>query len=174
MIGLTQFLEIIQIPNNKLFQSLLSLGKNMYDKINLIKFDPPRITSQNRCIHKLTGIDACAHPHCWTHTHVYLVGLYERDNWLHWAASGSKERENKGLRSAMVSVRSLNVSSCIITCCEDCPKNCRSLAKCLVSTYKIDFPGGSASKESACSAGDLGSVPGLGKSPGEGNGNPLK
>ena len=133
----------------------------MYDEINLIKFDPPRITSQNRCIHKLTGIDACAHPHCWTHTHVYLVGLYERDNWLHWAASGSKERENKGLRSAMVSVRSLNVSSCIITCCEDCPKNCRSLAKCLVSTYKIDFPGGSASKESACSAGDLGSIPDL-------------
>ena len=34
------------------------------------------------------------------------------------------------------------------------------------------FPGGSGSKESACNAGDLGSVPGLGRSPGEGNGNP--
>ena len=33
------------------------------------------------------------------------------------------------------------------------------------------FPGGSAGKESACSAGDLGSFPGLGRSPGEGNGN---
>ena len=32
------------------------------------------------------------------------------------------------------------------------------------------FPGGSAGKESACSAGDLGSIPGLGRSPGEGNG----
>ena len=31
----------------------------------------------------------------------------------------------------------------------------------------------SVSKESACSAGDLGSIPGLGRSPGEGNGNPL-
>ena len=30
----------------------------------------------------------------------------------------------------------------------------------------------SVSKESACSAGDLGSVPGLGRSPGEGNGDP--
>ena len=30
------------------------------------------------------------------------------------------------------------------------------------------FPGGTASKESACSAGDLGSIPGLGRSPGEG------
>ena len=36
------------------------------------------------------------------------------------------------------------------------------------------FPGGSEVKESACSAGDLGSIPGLGKSPGEGNGNPLQ
>ena len=29
-------------------------------------------------------------------------------------------------------------------------------------------------KESACDAGDLGSIPGLGRSPGEGNGNPLQ
>ena len=34
-------------------------------------------------------------------------------------------------------------------------------------------PAGSNSKESACSAGDLGSIPGLGRSPGEGNDNPL-
>ena len=33
----------------------------------------------------------------------------------------------------------------------------------------LGFPGGSASKESACSVGDLGSIPGLGRSPGEGN-----
>jgi len=36
------------------------------------------------------------------------------------------------------------------------------------------FPGGSDSKASVYSAGDLGSVPGLGRSPGEGNGNPLQ
>ena len=36
------------------------------------------------------------------------------------------------------------------------------------------FPGGSDSKESACSAGDLGSIPGLGRDPGEGNGIPLQ
>ena len=35
-------------------------------------------------------------------------------------------------------------------------------------------PGDSDSKESACDAGDLGSVSGLGRSPGEGNGNPLQ
>ena len=36
------------------------------------------------------------------------------------------------------------------------------------------FPGGSAGKESTCSVGDLGSTPGLGRSPGEGNGYPLQ
>ena len=35
------------------------------------------------------------------------------------------------------------------------------------------FPWGSAGKESACNAGDLGSIPGLRRSPGEGNGYPL-
>ena len=36
------------------------------------------------------------------------------------------------------------------------------------------FPGGSEVKASACNAGDLGSIPGPGRSPGEGNGNPLQ
>ena len=36
------------------------------------------------------------------------------------------------------------------------------------------FSGGSDSKESACNAGDLCLIPGLGRSPGEGNGNPLQ
>ena len=37
-----------------------------------------------------------------------------------------------------------------------------------------NFPGGSDGKESVCNAGDLGSIPGLGRSPGEGNGYPLQ
>ena len=36
------------------------------------------------------------------------------------------------------------------------------------------FPGGSDSKESACNVGDLGSISGSGRCPGEGNGNPLQ
>ena len=36
------------------------------------------------------------------------------------------------------------------------------------------FPDGSDSKASACNAGDLGLIPGSGRSPGEGNGNPLQ
>ena len=38
----------------------------------------------------------------------------------------------------------------------------------------MGFPGGSDGKASACNAGDLGSIPGSGRSPGEGNGNPLQ
>ena len=38
----------------------------------------------------------------------------------------------------------------------------------------MGFPGGSEGKASACNAGDLSSIPGSGRSPGEGNGNPLK
>ena len=38
----------------------------------------------------------------------------------------------------------------------------------------MGFPGGSDSKESACKAGDPGSIPGSGRSPGDGNGYPLQ
>ena len=42
------------------------------------------------------------------------------------------------------------------------------------SFFDHGFPGGSEVKASASSAGDLGSIPGLGRFPGEGNGNPLQ
>ena len=38
----------------------------------------------------------------------------------------------------------------------------------------MDFPGGSEGKEPTCNAGDLGLIPGLGRSPGGGHGNPLQ
>ena len=38
----------------------------------------------------------------------------------------------------------------------------------------LDFPGSSDSKDSACNAGDPGSIPGSGRFPGEGNGYPLQ
>ena len=40
--------------------------------------------------------------------------------------------------------------------------------------FGLGFPGGSDGKESACNVGDLGSIPGLGRSPGEGNNYPLQ
>ena len=53
-----------------------------------------------------------------------------------------------------------------------------SLISKLVIIHFLDcdpgFPGGSEVKSSACNAGDLGSIPGSGRSPGEGNGNLLQ
>ena len=43
-----------------------------------------------------------------------------------------------------------------------------------VTYLKMQFPGGSEDKKSTCSAEDLGSVPGLGRSPGGGHGNTLQ
>ena len=44
----------------------------------------------------------------------------------------------------------------------------------IIYTSFVCFPSDSEVKASACNAGDLGSIPGLGRSPGEGNGNPLQ
>ena len=44
----------------------------------------------------------------------------------------------------------------------------------MLNIINMDFPGGAEGKESACNMGDLGSVPGSGKFPEEGNGNPLQ
>ena len=48
------------------------------------------------------------------------------------------------------------------------------MKKILTSKTEKGFPGGSNSKESACNVGDPGLIPGYGRSPGEGNGNPLQ
>ena len=50
----------------------------------------------------------------------------------------------------------------------------RSLQHLLLQPHNEGFPGGSDSKESVCNAGDPGLIPGSGRSPGEGNGNPLQ
>ena len=46
----------------------------------------------------------------------------------------------------------------------------------ILHSYQVSmgFPGGAEVKASACDVGDLGSIPGSGRSPGEGNGNPLQ
>ena len=49
------------------------------------------------------------------------------------------------------------------------------ILKIFVNPYCVlGFPGSSVGKESACNAGDLGSIPGLGRSPQGGHGNPLQ
>ena len=53
--------------------------------------------------------------------------------------------------------------------------SCMCLHMCYIYVmYVMGFTGGSEGKESACNAGDLGSIPGLGRFPGEGNSYPLQ
>ena len=60
-----------------------------------------------------------------------------------------------------------DISSPCLSCWPTC-----SVPLLLRSSFS--FPGGSEVKASACSAGDLGSIPGSGRSPGEENGDPLQ
>ena len=53
------------------------------------------------------------------------------------------------------------------------PTTCNSL-QTSENECRFQTCGGSHGKESACNMGDLGLIPGLGRSPGEGNGNPLQ
>ena len=72
---------------------------------------------------------------------------------------------------AFVFISSLRSPECVYVCVS-------ALGR-LVSSYRLPtatflgFPGGSDRKESACNAGDLGLIPGLGRSPGGKHGNPL-
>ena len=59
--------------------------------------------------------------------------------------------------------------------CSEFPKGQRRAKRPPASlALRNSFPGGSDGKESACNAGDQGSIPVLGRSPGEGNGYPLQ
>ena len=55
-----------------------------------------------------------------------------------------------------------------------CPEFSHISQAIALSHPGVGFPGGSDGKESACNVGDLGSVPGLGRSFGGGHGNPLQ
>ena len=54
------------------------------------------------------------------------------------------------------------------------PMNRENRDLTVTRTRSLSFPGSSDGKESACSTGGLGSIPGSGRSPGEGDGNPLR
>ena len=75
---------------------------------------------------------------------------------------------------------SMNISSCLrwakINMDHCLHRACFQLVgtECRDKQHILGFPGDSDCKASACSAGDLGSIPGSGRSPGEGNGNPLQ
>ena len=60
---------------------------------------------------------------------------------------------------------------CVCVCTYTCVCVCVCVCVCM---FVMGFPCGSAGKESSCKAEDLGSIPGLGRPPGEGKGYPLQ
>ena len=72
------------------------------------------------------------------------------------------------------------LNSCTALLCSEVLLLLRVLRVILTSNFSSAdgleglFPGGSDDKESACNVGDVGSIPGLGISPGEANGNPFQ
>ena len=71
------------------------------------------------------------------------------------------------LKSSLVNVESEAALMKVI-----CPQGRGTLTWMLNLGPVLGFPGSSDGRESACNEGDLGLIPGLGRSPGEGNGNP--
>ena len=65
----------------------------------------------------------------------------------------------------MVNLMELLILNCLGACL---------IAQLVKNPPMLGFPGGSDGKESACNAQDLGLIPGSGRAPGEGNGNPLQ
>ena len=101
-------------------------------------------------------------------------------------APGPSPRATRG-RWLRAETRSLNPDSCVRAPCmgEDVSQShqqrcdlINTFPKCIVlfssKFFILGFPGGSAGKEPACNARELGSIPGLGRSPGEETGYPLQ
>ena len=83
-----------------------------------------------------------------------------RSKSLQWINCKKKKRDGEGEQALKVEFKKHNHCVCIL----------------LGSWFKVflGFPRGSAGKESTCNAGDLGSIPGVERSSGEGNGYPLQ
>ena len=76
------------------------------------------------------------------------------------------------MKNSMTFLNCPNLSKLIHTTFSNTRSQLKSLCINLITI--MGFPGSSEVKASACNVGDLGSIPGSGRSPGEGNGNPLQ
>ena len=93
--------------------------------------------------------------------------------------------ESRHQQILFLSISSLQIDSSCCVCAPEIPYVLEALTNIseeslvhffLNSLWVLTsgFPGGSVGKESACNVGDQGLIPGLGRSPREGNGNPLQ
>ena len=91
-----------------------------------------------------------------------------------WSSQGAQEEQHKKSPAKRNTGPSTVLSASHTNRNQPC---CYGLIASIIYHFfyrSLGFPGGSAGKESACITGDLGSIPGLGRSPGEGKGYPLQ
>ena len=84
------------------------------------------------------------------------------------------EAEEQGHEPCVLYFTELFMYHAIVLGGKICFMICFVILYALRSYDPMGFPGGSDGKESACHVVDLGWIPGLGRSPGEGNGHPLQ
>ena len=91
-----------------------------------------------------------------------------------WSSQGAQEEQHKKSPAKRNTGPSTVLSASHTNRNQPC---CYGLIASIIYHFfyrSLGFPGGSAGKESACITGDLGSIPGLGRSPGEGKGYPFQ
>ena len=117
------------------------------------------------------------------------VSTFQNSHFSHLPMINTLRKKNGylGLRLYFVVLLLLNLTKQISWDCSCCKRGLSlyekvslflpsvKLSSIWESTVSLrGFPGGSDSKESTCNVGDLGSIPGFGRSPGGGDGNPLQ
>ena len=107
------------------------------------------------------------HTHTHTHTHIYYLTFFQ---WLFWESIGDEVSVRYFWISWPSAMKKWHFNSALSLF-----STFSILNEVLNDRIKVKegFLGGSDSKESAWNAGDLGSIPGSGRTPGEGHGNPL-
>ena len=91
-----------------------------------------------------------------------------------WSSQGAQEEQHKKSPAKRNTGPSTVLSASHTNRNQPC---CYGLIASIIYHFfyrSLGFPGGSAGKESSCITGDLGSIPGLGRSPGEGKGYPFQ
>ena len=111
----------------------------------------------------------------WAHRVPLPMGFSRRESWsgLPFPTPGVL---NPGIEPESLAPPAL-LGGFFTLCYLGSPKTLNYYVQNVISVHHdsdMGFPGGSEVEASACSAGDLGSIPGLGRYPGEENGNPLQ
>ena len=108
------------------------------------------------------------------------MGFSRKEYWSELPSASPGDLSNPGIEPTSLawqadSLPRSHLGSHVCVCVCVCLCVCVKLSYFAIEQkFSQGFPGGSEGKASTCNAGDWGSVPGLGRSSGEGNGNPLQ